>query len=87
MTFFWLTINREVYWVVELNDQPMITRLTKRELQIAKLLADGFNSKDISERLHISVETVHSHKKNMLSKSDSKNSVMLVARCIKSGLI
>lgn len=61
--------------------------LTKRELQIVELLADGLNARDISERLHISVETVHSHKKNMLFKSDSKNSVMLVAQCIKSGLI
>lgn len=61
--------------------------LTKRELQIVRLLAEGNSAKEISGALSISVETVRSHRKNMLMKSNSKNSVMLVAQCVKQGLI
>lgn len=40
--------------------------LTKRQKQILELIGEGMSSKEIGERLHIGVETVDTHRKNMM---------------------
>lgn len=40
--------------------------LTKRQKQILELVGEGLSSRDIAEKLHIGVETVDSHRKNMM---------------------
>lgn len=47
--------------------------LTKREIEIIKLLAKGKSSSEIAETLFISVYTVNTHRKNILQKLDVKN--------------
>lgn len=61
--------------------------LSKRELEVIQLLADGFTAKEIAHSLSVSVETIISHKRNAMAKSDCKNSNQLVAFCIRNGLI
>ena len=39
------------------------SELTNRELEVLKLLASGLNSKEISEQLFISTNTVEYHRK------------------------
>jgi len=58
-----------------------------REIQIIKLLAKGLSSKLISEHLAISVETVRTHRKNILSKAGLSSSTALIKYCIMNGLI
>jgi len=53
--------------------------LTRRELEILKLIARGFSSFDISRMLKISKLTVDTHRKNMLRKLDAGNSSELLA--------
>lgn len=60
---------------------------SKRETEIIKLLAEGFTAKEISDKLSISYATVSTHQKNILAKSDCKNTIELVASCIRDGLI
>lgn len=60
---------------------------SKRELQIIKLLGEGLTASHIADKLHISEETVKTHKKNALKKSSSQNATSLVAYCIREGLI
>lgn len=43
--------------------------LTEREKQIVKLISLGLNSKQIAEKLSLSVHTVNTHRSNMLEKS------------------
>jgi DNA-binding CsgD family transcriptional regulator len=52
--------------------------ISAREREILKLVSLGNSSKAISERLHISVETVKTHRKNLLEKTNCKNSLDLV---------
>ncbi|MBA4850565.1 LuxR C-terminal-related transcriptional regulator [Emticicia sp. BO119] len=52
----------------ETNTVAELTLLTKREQEIAKLLGEGFNSYEIAEKLFISVNTVNTHRQNMLKK-------------------
>jgi len=64
-----------------------LNKFSKREVQIIKLIAEGCDTNEIAERLFISILTVKSHRKNILSKSACKNSVELVARGISEGWI
>lgn len=53
-------------------------QLTEREREIAMLVAQGLSSKQIARNLHISVETVKTHRRRMLSKNNIKNFPQLV---------
>lgn len=52
--------------------------LTKRELEIIKLLAQEKNSNDIAQILFLSTFTVNTHRKNILQKLGLKNSAGLI---------
>ncbi|MGE5942788.1 MAG: LuxR C-terminal-related transcriptional regulator [Flavobacteriales bacterium] len=60
---------------------------TKRELEILKLLAQGYNTNQISNCLSISPKTVLTHRNNMLQKFKLKNTVELIAKSIRMGYI
>lgn len=61
--------------------------LTKREVEILHLIAKGFSSAEISNLLFVSVYTVATHRKNILQKTDTKNSSELIKKCIEWGFI
>lgn len=60
--------------------------LTKREMEILKLICNGLSSKDISEQLFISVNTVETHRKRILLKLNVKNSVGVVKYAIENNI-
>jgi DNA-binding CsgD family transcriptional regulator len=60
---------------------------SERELQVIRLIGEGLTASKIAEELYITEETVKSHKKNALKKSNCKNSTALVAFCVREGLI
>ncbi len=61
--------------------------LTKRELEIIKLIAEEYTGAEIAEHLFISKNTVETHRKNMVQKLGVKNIVGLVKYAIKHGLV
>lgn len=63
------------------------TVLSKRELEVAKLMAEGRSSKYIADKLFISFHTVNTHRKNMIEKTRSKNTGGLVQFVVCNGLI
>ncbi|WP_108423679.1 LuxR C-terminal-related transcriptional regulator [Flagellimonas amoyensis] len=60
---------------------------TKRELEVIRLLAKGRSTDEVSKELNISIQTVFTHRKNILRKSNAKNTSELVADCIRKGYI
>jgi len=52
--------------------------LTNREKEIVALVQNGFSSKQIAHRLHISIETVKTHRKRMLQKNGLNSISQLV---------
>ena len=60
------------------SNNAKLDLLTKRELQILKLVASGLTSKKISQQLHISQHTVNTHRRNMLAKLKMKSITELV---------
>ncbi|MDD1141011.1 response regulator transcription factor [Pseudomonas sp. TNT2022 ID233] len=53
--------------------------LTNREMQVLKLLAEGFSNRDIAERLCLSTKTVSGHKINLLMKLSATSVVELAS--------
>lgn len=60
---------------------------TKREIELVKLLSDGFTSKRIADELCISHHTVDTHRRNMLKKCGVNDSIRLVAYARENGMI
>jgi DNA-binding NarL/FixJ family response regulator len=63
------------------------TFLTRRELEILRLIADGFTNSSIAEKLFVSPLTVDSHRKNLIMKLDAKNTASLIKIALSRGLI
>jgi DNA-binding NarL/FixJ family response regulator len=61
--------------------------LTQRELEILKLIAEAYSSKEIAEMLVISVKTVERHRANILEKLGMRDRVELTRYAIKRGLV
>ncbi len=61
--------------------------LTSREMEVLKLIAGGYKSKEIAEQLFISVNTVEKHRNNIMKKLDLHSASALTAFAIKKGLV
>jgi two-component system, NarL family, response regulator NreC len=62
-------------------------RLSDREREVLKLLADGLALKEIASRLVLSVKTVDSHKTNMMRKLDLHDRSEVIKYAIQRKLI
>lgn len=61
--------------------------LSSREKEVMRMLADGATSKEIAEKLYISVSTVKSHRNKIMKKLDIKDMASLVKLALKKGII
>ncbi len=66
------------------GDNPV---LTPREIEIVKLVSEGFKNQEIADKLFISVRTVDAHKNNIMKKLKLKSTVDIVKFAIKNNLI
>lgn len=69
------------------NDGYKEVPLTKREIEILKLIASGYSNQEIANILYISYNTVDTHRKNIMHKLSIKNTAGLVRYAIEKGLI
>lgn len=63
-----------------------LTILSKREVEVLKLFANGSSNKEISDKLFISLRTVETHKSNMIIKLNVKSYVDLIKIAIRNNL-
>ncbi|MBK9532726.1 MAG: response regulator transcription factor [Ferruginibacter sp.] len=57
--------------------------LSKREKEILKLIAEGLTNVEISKQLFISIDTVDTHRKNLYTKLNVKNTALLIRQAIE----
>ena len=61
--------------------------LSPREIEVAKLVAEGFASKEIADKLVLSVRTVEKHRANIMDKTGVRDVASLTRYCIHYGLV
>jgi DNA-binding NarL/FixJ family response regulator len=61
--------------------------LSNRETEILSLIAEGMTTQEISDQLFLSVYTVETHRKNLLTKLNAKNMVSLIKIAVDNKLI
>lgn len=57
------------------NSHQSINLLSKRETQVARLIAKGFSEKEIASKLFVSVDTIHSHAYRIRKKIKARSAV------------
>jgi two-component system response regulator NreC len=62
------------------------TSLTEREREVLQLIAEGRSVKEIAGFLHLSVNTIHTHRKNIMEKLDLRGTAALTKYAIREGL-
>jgi DNA-binding NarL/FixJ family response regulator len=67
------------------NIQTVI--ISKRELEVLKLIVLGLKNREIAEKLFNSKRTIEAHRRNMLEKTGCKNTAELVKYAIKNGIV
>ena len=66
---------------------PSTPSLTKREKEVLELIAEGMTNQEIATRLFLNSTTIDSHRKNMLTKFNAKNTAALVKFAVSNNLI
>jgi DNA-binding NarL/FixJ family response regulator len=67
--------------------QLAIDRLTSREREVLRALAEGLSDKEIARRLHVGVGTVHTHVANILSKLEVSSRLQALVFAVRHGLV
>lgn len=67
--------------------KSMIDALTKRELEILKLISKGMLNKEIASQLNISERTVKNHVSNIFKKIDVSDRTQAAVFAIKNGVV
>lgn len=80
-------INRKTGEILASTAIPTDQQLTKREIEILKLIRQGFLSKEIAYKLNLSIYTVNNHRKNILAKLKANNVVEAIIRAESLGIV
>lgn len=70
----------------ETNKNEASSRLTKRELEVIGLLAEGLSNKEVAGRLGLSEQTVKNHAARIMDKVNVRNRVELVLYAVRERL-
>ncbi len=77
-----LLLSKEYYPDIDQNQL-----LSKREIEILKWSVEGCSSKQIAEKLYITFNTVNTHRRNMLRKTNCRNSMELLRYAVENKLL
>jgi PAS domain S-box-containing protein len=88
-----ITTTRELLRLVDAHHQSsaappaQTTTLTRRELEILRLIAGGANTKRLAERLHVSPSTIRNHAQNIFTKLGVHSRLEAVAYATRHRLL
>lgn len=72
---------------IDIQDMANVPVLSRREAEVLQLISDGLTNPQIAEILFISLHTVDSHRKNLLTKFGVNNTASLIKMAAKNNLI
>lgn len=80
----------DIYQVIMegfVNSEAVEYKITSREIQIINLIGQGFTNKQIAYQLSISVNTVQTHRKNIMKKTKCTGTAELINFAFSRGLL
>jgi DNA-binding NarL/FixJ family response regulator len=69
------------------HHNSQLPMLTRREKEVLALVSNGLTTLEIAQKLFISENTVHSHRRNLLDKLNAKNTAALIRFAIDNKLV
>jgi two-component system, NarL family, response regulator NreC len=69
------------------SDQDTGERLSEREMQVLRLIAEGYTNRQIAEKLFLSVRTIETYRARLMEKLQVKSRVGLVRYAIRNQLL
>ena len=71
----------------DVTQSPLLAELTERELEIIRLVSQGFSNKELAEKLFISPRTADTHRTNIMRKLDLHNVAEMVRFAFQNKLV
>lgn len=72
---------------ITIEDKQIDEILSRRELEVLRLICKEYSNAEIADKLFLSVSTVETHRKNLIAKLGVNNTVGLVKFALKNNLI
>ncbi|HXB92849.1 MAG TPA: response regulator transcription factor [Puia sp.] len=72
---------------ITIEDKQIDEILSRRELEVLRLICKEYSNAEIAEKLFLSVSTVETHRKNLIAKLGVNNTVGLVKFALRHKLI
>ena len=69
------------------EDENKESLLSKREIEVLRLFAEGMTNQEIADKLFISIRTVESHKNHIMARLELKTTVDLVKFAIRNNIV
>jgi DNA-binding NarL/FixJ family response regulator len=69
------------------DDENKESLLSKREIEVLRLFAEGMTNQEIADKLFISIRTVESHKNHIMARLELKTTVDLVKFAIRNNIV
>jgi DNA-binding NarL/FixJ family response regulator len=67
--------------------QNLSVDISKREMEVLNLISEGFTNHEIADKLFTSRRTVETHRKNLIQKTETKNTAHLIKYAVYNGII
>jgi DNA-binding NarL/FixJ family response regulator len=61
--------------------------LSKRELEVLNLIAEGLTNAEIADKLFTSKRTIETHRQNIIEKTQAKNTAALIKYAVSQGML
>ena len=69
------------------SGQPELDVLTPRQRQVLQLVAEGLGTREVAEKLHVSIKTVETHRAQLMDRLDIHDVPGLVRFAIRTGIV
>ncbi len=80
-------LSHEMSFILKGNQQDSVPKITEREREVLKWMAQGYTTPKIAELMFISPLTVESHRRNLLQKFSVSNSASLIHKATEMKFI
>ncbi|MDZ7832568.1 MAG: response regulator transcription factor [Desulfobacterales bacterium] len=80
------TVMKDYTHILEQDETAGVSALSAREREVLQLIAEGLSTRQIAERIHVSVKTVETHRQRIMKKLNAKSVAELTKIALREGL-